>query len=313
MGTDLKSLADKRRELLNKNAKREVARIVTSAGDLLQVSEWIEMPPFFHKSVGGKGFPVGHLTQLVGESDTGKTTLAMLGMVKTQQAGGQVYLIDSEHKFSFARFDLMGGDSGAIITLSVDSLEEGWTACRDVLEMEKAQKLVNPDCAPGFLLWDAIASSVSDKIMESEADQAHVSVDAKINNMEIRKIKKTLRESGVAAVFINHTYMTMPKFGYSKKVVKGGSELYYLSTLILETKKIKKLTREFTSVENKYGIQAKIEVFKGHLGNAMAYPFFVVTRGVIDNEEEHKIYKAFLKGKSPETVDATPLEEILGA
>ena len=309
---DLKSLADQRRAMLNKSAKREVARIVTSAEDLLQVEEWIEMPPFFHKSVGGKGFPVGHLTQLVGESDTGKTTLAMLGMVQTQKAGGQVYLIDSEHKFSFQRFALMGGDPEAIVTLSVDNLEEGWTACRDVVEMERAIKKDNPETPPGFLLWDAIASSVSDKIIESEAEDAHVAVDAKINNMEVRKLKKPLRESGLAAVFINHTYMTMPRFGYSKKVVKGGSELFYLSTLILETKKIKKLTREFTSVENKYGIEAKIEVFKGHLGNAMAYPFYVVTRGILDNKADHDKYKAFLKGKSPDTVDQTPLEEILG-
>ena len=117
-------LAAKMRLRLNERVGKEVARTVTSTEELLQVQSWIEMPEYFTIAVGGKGYPAGHITQIVGDSDTGKTTTLMEAMIACQKKGGIVYLIDSEHKFSFERFTLMGGVSEDVITISVDSLEE---------------------------------------------------------------------------------------------------------------------------------------------------------------------------------------------
>src|SRR5690606_20986914 len=120
-----------------------------------------------------------------------------------------------------------------------------------------------------------------DRILEADAEQAHVSVDAKINNINFRKLRKRIRDAKIAALFINHTYMTMPKFGIAEEVVKGGSECYFMSTLILKTKRRGDLKRTVKGVDEKYGVHSLLEVKKGHLGGSKAVtPFYIVGQGI---------------------------------
>ena len=110
------SKADEMRDRLNRKAEERarankknrvgpLALRAESREELIQVSDWIEMPEYFQRCVGGAGIPCGHITQIYGDSDTGKSTVCMDSMVRTQKGGGVVYLIDSEHKFDFDRFE----------------------------------------------------------------------------------------------------------------------------------------------------------------------------------------------------------------
>ena len=293
--SDAKNLASQMRERLNKKAGKELTREVTRQEDLIQVKNWIEMPPYFQRAVGAKGFPVGHITQIVGKSDTGKTTLVMDAMIRVQNSGGVVYLIDSEHKFSFERFALMGGKPEDIIIIPVDSLEEAWNAWQvvleDITELRKKEKEL-----PILAVWDSVAASVPDRILESDAEDAHVSVDAKINNIEVRKLRKRLKIADVTALFINHTYMTMPKFGVAEEVVKGGSEIFFMSTLILKTKRRGWLKRTVNKVDERFGVWSLLEVFKGHLGGSKATtPFYIVGQGILPDEKSLDQYKELIE------------------
>lgn len=295
MMTDTKKLAEKIRNNLNQKMGKEIARSLTSKEELLQVDDWIEMPEYFELAVGGKGFPCGHISQIVGESDTGKTTLLMSAMISTQKAGGIVFMIDSEHKFSFDRFALMGGVPEDIITISVESLEEAWNAFDEVSKQVEEIRASDPDVKI-LLAWDSIAASVPDAILDSEAEQKHVSVEAKINNTQVRRMRKRVRKNNIAAIFINHTYMSMPKFGIAKEIVKGGSEIFFMSTLIVKTKRRAWLSREIKSMKQKYGIHALLEVFKGHLGGRKTTTeFYIVDKGILDKNGLDD-YKKEIKG-----------------
>lgn len=293
--TDVKSLAEQIRQGINENLGKEIAKNLTTVEELLQVEDWIEMPPYFELAVGGKGFPCGHITQIVGDSDTGKTTLLMAAMIKTQHEGGITFLIDSEHKFSFDRFALMGGDPSAIITISVDSLEEAWNAFDQVcIQIENIRKK-NPDVKM-LIAWDSVAASVPDAILDSDAEDHHVSVEAKINNKQIRRLRKRIKKNKICAVFINHTYWTMPKWGPSKEVLKGGSEMFFMSTLILKTKRRSWHTRDIKKLKQKFVVHALLEVFKGHLGGRKTTTeFHIVDIGILD-DEGLKEYKESIKG-----------------
>jgi len=295
--SNTKALAAMIRDRLNKEAGKEIAKTLTMTEELLQVESWIEMPEYFNKAAGGQGYPCGHITQIVGDSDTGKTTLAMQGMINTQKAGGLVFLIDSEHKFSFERFRIMGGTPEEIVTIPVDSLEQAWDAmgmiCGQITEARKK----TPELK-SFILWDSVAASVPDSILEADAEDHHVSVEAKINNKEIRKLRKMLRDSGACAVFINHTYMTMPKFGIAKEVIKGGSEMYFMSTLILKTKRREWLDRQVDGMRQRYGTHSHLEVFKGHLGGSRnTTDFYIVEKGILNDKDQLEEYLKELKSK----------------
>ena len=310
---DTKSLAAKMRERLNQRAERALAQEVTKTEDLVQVDAWIKMPPYFERATGAPGLPVGHITQIVGKSDTGKTTLVMMAMIEVQRSGGVVYLIDSEHKFSFERFKLMGGVPEDIVVIVVESLEAAWNAFdtvnKDIEDFRRSDK-----DTPILLVWDSVAASVPDRILESDAEDAHVSVDAKINNLGVRKLRKRIRDNKIAALFINHTYMTMPKFGYAEEVVKGGAEMFFMSTLILKTKRRGWLKRTVSGIDERFGVHSLLEVFKGHLGGSKATTdFYIVGQGILPDEAALTEYKELIEGIPGPEINKRTLEELRAA
>ena len=307
---ETQSLAAKMRERLNKRAGVKLAQEITSTEDLIQVESWIEMASYFQRAVGAKGLPAGHITQVVGKSDTGKTTIIMDAMIRVQKSGGVVYLIDSEHKFSFERFNLMGGISEDLIIMPVDSLEDAWNALDtvnlDITDFRKSDKTT-----PVMLVWDSVAASVPDAILDSDAEDKHVSVDAKINNTNIRKLRKRIKDNNITALFINHTYMTMPKFGYAEEIVKGGSEMFFMSTLILKTKRRGWLKRTINGVDEKFGVHSLLEVFKGHLGGSKATtPFYIVGQGILQDTEVLEDYKDLIDGIDGPDINLLSLEQL---
>lgn len=295
-----KSVIEQMRERLNqKSGKENYARTFSKDEPLLQIESWIEMPQWFQHSSGGKGIPVGHFTQIIGESDSGKSTCCMMAMVAAQKQGDIVFLIDSEHKFSMQRLELMGGKSDEVVVMQVDSLEESWDALKNILEIVREQR------EGGFegnvlVFWDSIAASTPQKIQdEDEAGNAHVALEAKINNKNIRKLRQQIKELKVALLAVNHSYMTMPAPGKPpKEIVKGGEELYFMSTLIMKTKKGAKLERGVKGETQKIGRVTKFEVLKGHFhGRTINSDLFCVDIGILGSKEEFEDYKKTLRGE----------------
>lgn len=304
------NLAEMMRERLNKRAGKKITMETTKTEDLVQVEDWIEMPAYFRRATGAKGIPIGHVTQVIGKSDTGKTTLIMEAMIRVQKAGGVVFLIDSEHKFSFERFRLMGGIPEDIVILPVESLEEAWNAwnilTEDVAELRKKM----PDVKI-LAVWDSAAASIPDAIDTAEAEDHHVAVEAKINNKEIRKLKKRARKYKVAILIINHSYKTMPKYGAPEEIIKGGEEMFFMSTLILKTMRRAWLTREIEGIDEQFGVHSLLKVFKGHLGGAKATtPFYIVGQGILDGDAPLKDYKDLIKGIEGPDINQLTLDQL---
>lgn len=301
--TDTKnmSLTERMRHRLNVRAGKKITLETAKTGELVQVEAWLDMPPHFRRAVGAPGFPVGHISQIIGESDTGKTTELMLAMIQVQRSGGVVYLIDSEHKFSFERFRLMGGIPEEIIIVPADTLEEVWNHNRTICEDVKDFRVKDKE-TPILIAWDSVAASVPDAMEDAEAEDQHVSLEAKINNKEIRKMRAWVRKYKICAVFINHSYWTMPKYGAPKEVIKGGAEMYFMSTLIIKTKRRGPLDRDINNVEERIGAWSILEVFKGHLGGSKAKTeFYIVGQGVLETVQELKDYKdLILKIEGPD-------------
>jgi len=294
--SDAKALADKMRARLNKQAGKD---IVSEEANKIQVDAWIEMDQDFKDIVGGEGLPQGHITQFFSEGpDSGKTTALITAMIACQEQGGIVNLIDSEQKFPWDRYELMGGDKSAVNHIVVDSLEEAWDAWDNVgkvgLEM-RAEGFEGPIMAA----WDSIPSSVPDAIMgEKESGKAHVAVEAKINNKNVRKLRQMIRRAKLTAVFINHSYWTMPQFPQRpEEVLKGGTEMYFMTTLAIRFKKGKKLDRDFKGEKQRIGQTVHVEVKKGHFsGRTIKKTLNIIDRGFV-SDAELKEYKDSLKGK----------------
>lgn len=293
------SLVDKIRNRLNENAGKELVKVFGENDTLLQVKSWIPLKDFFKKATGGEGFPCGHITTIIGKPDSGKSTLAMEGMVSCQKLGGIVYLIDSEHKFSMGRLALMGGKPKDVMVVQTDTLEEAWTAYETILKEVLSLREEGID-APMMLVWDSVAASVPESIMESEAGDHHVAVEAKLNNKNARRLKQLIEKTQLASVHINHYYMTQPKTKYEQPelIIKGGEELSFLSTLTIRTKQGAKITRNVLNEEQQIGRTTRFFVHKGHFhGRTITKDVSVVDIGILETPEELEKYKKSLRGE----------------
>lgn len=293
------SLADKIRKRLNEGGDKDLAKSFNSDEELMQVKSWIPLKAFFKAATGGDGFPCGHITQIIGKPDSGKSTLAMEGIVACQKAGGVVYLIDSEHKFSMGRLALMGGNPKDVLVIQTETLEDAWTAIDRVLK-ETQQLRDEGETAPMMMVWDSVAASVPESILTSESGDAHVAVEAKMNNKNVRKLRQAIKKTELACVFINHYYMTQPKTKYEQAelIIKGGEELAFFSTLIIRTKQGAKIMRTVLGEEQQLGRTTRFFVHKGHFhGRTITKDVFVVDKGILETAEELEKYKKSLRGE----------------
>ena len=289
-------LTEQMRLRVNKYSGRE---LISREGEKVQVKDWLEMRQDFKDIVGDLGLPQGHITQFFSEApDSGKTTELITCMIACQKAGGIVNFIDSEQKFPWERFTLMGGIVEEVNHIEVDSLEEAWDAW-DYLGKVSLEMREEGIEVPIMAAWDSIPASVPDAIMnEKEAGKAHMAVEAKINNKNVRKLRQIIKRAKITAVFINHSYWSMPQFpNRPQEVLKGGSEMYFMTTLAIKYSKGKRLDREFKSEKQRIGQTVHVEVKKGHFsGRTMKKTLNIVEHGFISNEEL-KEYKESLKGK----------------
>ena len=276
---------------------------------IVQVDQWIPLgEEYFERASGGKGFPCGHITQLIGKTDSGKTTLLMEGLVSCQKQGGVAYILEPEHKFDFGRFEKMGGNPEDLIYIEINSLEDAWNF---MLQLAKDAKELRDEGEniPIMVAWDSVPTTVPNKILEEDdSGNAHIAVEAKINNKNIRKLRQAIKSTNIACVFINHFYYTQPKtrFEQPELVLKGGEEMGFLSTLIIMMKQGKKITRDITKeidgkkkkITQKLGRFCKIHVHKGHFhGRTIDEEVAVVETGILEYADDLTEYKKSLRGK----------------
>lgn len=310
------NLAQQMRDRLNSSAKAKwdkkkkkegefqpVAMNPLEAEELGAFTEFIKMKPYFKYAVGVNGWPCGGISQIIGKSDSGKSTMLIEGMVSCQNENGIVFLIDSECKFDWGRFEDNGGKSEDVVVLPVDSLEAAWDAWWDVCHQIRELRKENPNIKI-MTVWDSVPSSVANAILEEdEAGKAHFAIEAKLNNKNVRKLKKIIKQSKVAAVFVNHSYMSKPAnpMAQPEEIIKGGEELFFMSSLIIKLKKGKELTRQVTvngeTFQQKIGRKSYVTVMKGHLGGRNAIMEMNVCGPGMLTREEFKEYQASLRGK----------------
>ena len=306
---DSSNLADKLMANLNKKFGEGSIKEVKDSSELLNVPAWIDMPAEFKKATGGSGIPCGHISQIVGESDTGKTTIVIEAMKGVEKAGGFTIFLDAEHKFDLERYRKCGGNPSSVKFIDAEYLETGWNVLRETVEQLSALKAEAPD-TPFLVVWDSLPFSVPEKISNSEAENAHVAVEAKINNKEVRKVRSKLKNSNVAFLIVNHSYEEQGGMSFVKKeIVKGGKELYFGSLLVVKTQKRKTLKRAFKGDDNEYGMITKIKTLKSHAGSKSVVELAITNHGYLTPEELEQ-YQGALKGKSPEDVMAQTISEL---
>lgn len=268
---------------------------------------YIEVDECLQALLGLPGLPVGHITQIYGKSDTGKTSLLFHLAAQCQIQGVLPVVYITEKKVDWDRGKDMGFDKDgyALIEESYSTLEEVF---KDMLVKLAEQGRAELPKNIAFF-WDSIGNTVSeDEFKEDKKGNRDIKATmmkaAKVIKNHLRhigpKINETRKEGvphNASLIFINQAYMTPPPPGSwgipGKLTPYGGDGIWYAASLVLQTKKKGKISATVDGVKRKFAINSAITVEKNHINGIEQTGDFVITpTSIIPNEEKAiKLYR----------------------
>lgn len=219
--------------------------------------------------VGLPCVPYNKIIQVSGPPDSGKSTSSGQLMASAQKSGHVVVLWDSEDKFDAHRFEKhFGGVAADILLVKTNEILQGG---------EKVRKLVNVikekyPTVPVLIVWDSVGGSQARGAAERELDSekhGQPGQDAKENGAVMKMVVGLINKypDSIATVLINQVYA---KIGFMQRgnQESGGKKIEFHSSLIIQLKRLKTLTKVVKGAKTKYGILTRATVSKNHLSQS---------------------------------------------
>lgn len=133
--------------------------------------------PLLDYVMGGKGIPIGRITEMYGNEGSGKTSLAIRIASAFQREKGIVVWCDGEKTFDRDYAKRLGLDTDSVVVLEISSGERLITAIT---------KLLKSNEPPSLIVVDSIASITSETEIEAGMDDARPAVNARMWNKAMR-------------------------------------------------------------------------------------------------------------------------------
>jgi len=257
--------------------------------------------------LGLEGIPRGHITQIYGKSDTGKTSLLFHLAAQCQTNGELPIIYITEKKVDWDRSKSMGFDKEgyAIVEESFSTLEEVFNDMLAKLAEQAREELPKKI----VFFWDSIGNTLS---QDEFTDDKQGNRDIKATMMKAAKVIKgylrhvgpkinETRKMGVphdaTLIFLNQAYTQPPPPGSygvpSKLVPYGGDGIWYAATIVVQTKRIGKLEAQVDNIKKKFGTRSRLTIEKNHINGIEQSGDFVITPTSIipDEPKAIKAYK----------------------
>lgn len=264
----------------------------------LKKDKFVELDECMHEILGMPGLPLGHISEIYGKSDTGKTSLLFHAAAQAQAQGILPVVIVTEGKVDWGRAAAMGFDRDgfALVEEGLEYLEQVYDfmdkICADVGNGELPHDVM--------IFWDSMGNTMSEKEVILNKDgtsekKSTMMVAAKVNAERLRVLSGKVNNSRkisfpktVGVTIINTCYVKPPSFpgGMPSEVPYGGEAAWYKASLILKTKRKQKLTAAKGGIKMGFGIVSSISVEKNHLTNTSHSGEYVITGdAIIPNEK----------------------------
>lgn len=206
-----------------------------------------------------KGIPIGAITQLMGNSSTGKTVFLTNILIEAQKKGYYVKLLDAENAYNekFAR--VLGLDPDTLLYSTPETLEDAFDDIRTTIEGIREQDQETPI----VIGLDSLAVLGTRKEMNTEnfeTSPADGAIRAQLTGNCFRRLNPLLRKHKVALIVVNQIRSKIGvMYGSPDTIAAGGRSLEYYLGVNLKTHNREKLK---DADENPMGIRGEVECTK---------------------------------------------------
>ena len=176
-------------------------------------------------AIGG-GVPEGKVVTIAGKVSAGKTTSALSHIAVTQQKGGKVVYIDTEHALDLLWAQKFGVDPTKLLIAQANTIEE----VTDTMEILLLTGEVD------LIVFDSVAATPSKKELSDSAEQKSMGGIAKEVGLMMRKITQRLHDPThpikTRVLIINQLRDNVGCWG-APEYMPGGRQLVYQSDIVI--------------------------------------------------------------------------------
>ena len=201
---------------------------------LSRVTEFIPTgcPPL--DIIMGGGVPVGRMTEIYGDTSTGKTLLAEHVLAETQNMGGLAVLLDTETAIDNRLAELIGINLEDLLYSNPETVEDVYEIIDELLT---AKRKFDPDGLM-TIVWDSVAATSSreeiEKVKAQGLGAATVATHARLISKMMRVMRTRVAEERLAFVLLNQTREKIGVMFGDTKSTFGGRAIGYYSSVRLE-------------------------------------------------------------------------------
>jgi recombination protein RecA len=257
----------------------------------------------------GGGLPVGRITEIYGDTSSGKSLIAAQACAAVQDAGGIGVYIDTETAVSLAIMRSVGVDVDHLIYAAPDTVEDVFSIMETAINKHIDGHML--------IVWDSIAATSSAAEMDKDTGQVGYLTQARVISQGLRRITRMISKKQVTILFLNQAKEQLGVIFGDKTATFGGKAVGFHSSVRMQMRqgaKIKNKDKRIIGIivnakctKNKIAPpfrESKLPVYFGHgIDEVEAIFTFLKDAGVISstgagwykisiNKKEYKVKKA---------------------
>lgn len=279
-------------DTLLKTFRKEAGTTTAADSELVNINTFYDTGSFaLNRVITGdihRGIPSGRITQIFGESQTGKSLIAVqtAALALKNNLIDVIYYVDSEGG-GLQMFENFGVDLNKVEYIPVHSIEDcsvKMLKLYDTFMTAKNEYLADPnknDDIRAIVILDSWGALSADKLVNDAVNKDHqvqdMGLGAKLKNNLISGLMMRVVQSGITLIIINHTYDNPGAMFTSKiKAMPGGKKIEFASHVIIQATKllIKPGNAEFPTNEDDVGYYSGNKLNFFTVKNRIAKPCF---------------------------------------
>ena len=246
-------------------------RMANQVGDGLTLEEistnpddYVVMDPWWKEKFGVMGLKFGHMVQVAGKSDSGKTSISLSAMKKAQEQGYGIIYVETESKTGPEDLIAAGIDPDQVICVNSAIVEEAFELALKAWE----SFFVDYPEAKLLFVFDSFGNTVSqrDSGLSMTEKGSMVGGSAKTNRLGLSAMRAKMIKDPVAVLIVNRTYDNLNSPG---KTNAGGDAINFFSMLTVQTARRGWYEKTVNGEKVRAGAVVVWNVYKNHYAKAL--------------------------------------------